>query len=179
MSVCAANAYLWPGTIQGLLKWFQTLQAAYYADAKEAIGRILQNALDAGVKRQNFSIQDYVVALGENAAGPFRFSCVVYQFNQNIVMEFFGLFGATMPRTNELILKDLSDFSYSDNSDVPEGISDEEYQLRKSWFEGLFLEYGSSVPSRIGLTRAFGDMNTMLEIAADLESEFGRDPPVR
>ena len=163
MSIKIYNAYEWTGDYVSLIKTLNELKTKYISDCINRVSRLYTFDTISDVNQlYNHMIKDsfqnekchlYDVSL----------SCMVYIHKEKIVIQFFGINSHTYPTVYNF-LEQLPDFSYWNNSDGPEDVSEEAFEDRGKWFNDLFYTYGSNF-CECGLIYDYGTDTNIWNIA--------------
>jgi hypothetical protein len=174
MSTKIFNAYLWDGTAPELMEFLGEVRTKYIEVATNHL-IFFQKWLESkeeDYKKDGkyFSLSLYLqdqIKKGINDPDNIEASVAVYFRDEMIAVQFFGfeLFWDKESNTRPLqeFIKDnpkLSDYSYWNNVDEPEDVTEEEWDARRDFWEFL------GVPSEDGLIYELSNRNTIWSIVA-------------
>jgi len=169
MSLKIFNTYLWDKDLGSLITYLNNIKSKYVD--------ILVNGCFSEHFRRNYittlSRQDLCTRIKEDSRSAFNgmiFDCsaefVVYQFDNKIVIHFFG---------NDEIIKSLNlpleSFDYYEGDDFNSGCI-ESYKSRGKWWYSLMDNYKSQTPTRMGLVYNIWDEYMSNDIAEKLKDKF-------
>ena len=161
MSTKIYYAWRWNKGYDELLKWLNKLLSEDYTlDGINFIAKGLHNITKENKFQKISELMKIIPAarISPNKGEPFDIdlSCVVYQNEGDIVIQFFGLSEYKFPNVYKQLYS-LPSFDYWNNTDPEEGISEEEWEYRSEWFDRLFDKFDSDTPSKCGLVYVFNN----------------------
>jgi len=169
------DAHLWQGTADELAISMHELRKQYIEEAAKELSKWSEDELkEYSKKRHNFVEDQYFylpfllrdeIRKGENTPFNFDASVVVYFYKGKIVAIPFGL---TMFKELETAFRSnpkMKFYGYWDNVEPDEDCSEEEWEERKEFFDGLFddsaefYHFGS-----LGFTYELSNQETLWKI---------------
>jgi len=191
MSTKIYDAYKYSGTPDELMKWLFKFRQKY---KDESIKELYPFFISASEYFKSISIPTelslcfenplnylstsrgikMIIRKGLNEPLNIDASVVVYFHKRIIVVQFFGLdFGFRKLRECINRSKKFVDFSYWDNTDSLDEISDEEWDARKKFYDSLTEKYYSF--NSVGLTYELSNTETILSICKGISERIRKN----
>lgn len=178
MSTKIFNAYLWDGTAPELIEFLKDLRKKYIEAATDHLVQFQKwlEHQEEEYKRNKkyFSLSTYLqdqIIKGINNPDNIEASATVYFRDEMIAVQFFGLelFYKDDKRILDETIKNhpkLSEYSYWNNVDRLEGLTEDEWDERKEFWDFL------NVPSEDGLIYEFSNRSAIWEIVPNYEQKI-------
>ena len=159
MSMKIYDAWKFNGSHNDLIKFIGSLRKLYLEDCKVYIDSITPDLPELDryeyIRHIQKKINEGINSVERGYPYDIDASGVVLEFDGKIVIYFFNLNEHQYPKTWKKIREELEFFGYWDNVDPDENCSEDEWNERKEFFNNLFEEYESYVPSDCGLIFEF------------------------
>lgn len=175
MSTAIYDAWKWGKGYDDLILFLNDLNKVYIEDCKEFINKCTPDLPE--LDRWEFEkyildkIDDGNKSIERGMPFDIDTSIMVYQHDGKIVLHFFNLNSYKYPKTREVIEKNLKFYGWWNNVDPDENCSEEEWNEREKFFEGMFEKYKSDVPSDCGLVYDFYDSLKIFEVVEEIARE--------
>lgn len=174
MSTKIYNAWEWNESLDDLIKWFNSIKLnQYFQDCLNLVRKTRPHDDEDRWKYERRIYKELLDAKNsdEKSFLDVDLSCVVIQHSNKIVVCFFGLSDYVFPTVQKEIYSKFKYFGWWDNSDPQEGISEEEWNYRKDWYDEVFAKYESETYSEIGLCYEFSSKTMMFKVCDQVAKE--------
>jgi len=173
MSTKIYNAWEWNDTFDELIRLFNSIRHnEYIQDCLNLVRKIDVSERDRYSHERR--IYKYLLEAKNNDQKDFfdvDLSAIVIQHENKIVVCFFGLNEFTFPMMYAKINSKFKYFGWWDNSDLEEGVSEEEWEYRGKWYESVFEKYQSEIFSELGLTYEFFSKSILFKVCDQVAQE--------
>jgi hypothetical protein len=193
MSTKIYNAYKYRRTIFDLVSWLNKTRKVYEEQAIENTNFLLKGKIPfcnydneykiplwvKGYKSNSkylskFALYSYITKANDSSMNDIwnmKASVVVYPYEEMLIVHFFnfdfGLKGPKNPLINRVKKNhNFSDYSYWNNSDMPENVTEEEWKERERIYDKIFGI--RSTPDSVGFIYEFANWDSLMRVCSEV-----------